>query len=136
MIDPTFSKVYRLLVISFESEGDRNSFSKYYTPTVEIKDFNVLVNPNAFFDIFIRNKEEAYEEIIEMSRNNDYTTGNLLDYEYFSKHYKLIAIDLSKQVEFENPDVKQQSLREMKVQQRSLLLRKKKKPLLISHKIL
>ena len=43
-----------------------------------------------------------------MGRNNDYTTGNLLDYEYFSNCYKLIAIDLSKQIELENPDLKQQ----------------------------
>ena len=43
-----------------------------------------------------------------MGRKSDYTTGNLLDYEYFSKHYKLIAIDLSKQIELENPDLKQQ----------------------------
>ena len=43
-----------------------------------------------------------------MGRNNDYRTGDLLDYEYFSKHYKLIAIDLSKQIELENPDLKQQ----------------------------
>ena len=43
-----------------------------------------------------------------MSRNNNYTTGNLLDYEYFSKHYKLIAIDLSQQIGLENPDLKQQ----------------------------
>ena len=43
-----------------------------------------------------------------MGRNNDYTTVNLLDYLYFSKHYKLIAIDLSKQIELENPDLKQQ----------------------------
>ena len=43
-----------------------------------------------------------------MGRNNDCTTGNLLDYEYFSKYYKLIAIDLSKQIELENPDLKQQ----------------------------
>ena len=56
----------------------------------------------------IKNGEETYEQIIEMGRNNDYTTGNLLDYEYFSKHYKLIAIDLSKQIELENPDLKQQ----------------------------
>ena len=42
-----------------------------------------------------------------MGRNNDYTTENLLDYEYFSKHYKLIAIDLSEQIELENPDLKQ-----------------------------
>ena len=44
-----------------------------------------------------------------MSRNNYYTTGNLLDYEYFSKHYKLIAIDMRKQIELENPaNLKQQ----------------------------
>ena len=43
-----------------------------------------------------------------MGRNNDYRTGNLLDYEYFSKHYKLIAIDLNKQIELKNPDLKQQ----------------------------
>ena len=43
-----------------------------------------------------------------MSRYNDYTTGNLLDYEYFTDHYKLIALDLSKQIELENPHLKQQ----------------------------
>ena len=42
-----------------------------------------------------------------MSKNNDYTTGNLLDDEYFSNHYKLVAIDLSRQIESENPDLKQ-----------------------------
>ena len=42
-----------------------------------------------------------------MVRNNDYTTGNLLDYEYFSNHYKLIGIDLRKQIELENSDLKQ-----------------------------
>ena len=56
----------------------------------------------------IKNKEEAYETNIEMSKKSDYTTGNLLDYEYFSKHYKLIAIHLSKQTEFENLDLRQQ----------------------------
>ena len=44
---------------------------------------------------------------MEMGRNSDYTTGSLLDYEYFLKHYKLIAIELSKQIESENPDLKQ-----------------------------
>ena len=56
----------------------------------------------------IKNKEEAYKQIIKSGRNNDYTTGSLLDYEYFPKHYKLIAIDLTKQTELENPDLKQQ----------------------------
>ena len=44
-----------------------------------------------------------------MSKNNDYTAGNLLDYEYFKEHYQLIAIDLSKQIELENPDLTQQT---------------------------
>ena len=43
-----------------------------------------------------------------MGRNNDYTTGNLLDYEYFSKHCRLIAIDSSRQIELEIHDIKQQ----------------------------
>ena len=55
----------------------------------------------------IKNDEETSEQIIEMGRNNNYTTGSLLDYEYLSKHYKLIAIDLSKQIELENSDLKQ-----------------------------
>ena len=43
-----------------------------------------------------------------MGKNNDYTTDNLLDYKYFSKHYKLIAVDLSKQIELVNSDLKKQ----------------------------
>ena len=42
--------------------------------------------------------------IIQLITNNDYRIDNLLDYEYFSKRSKLIAIDLSKQIELENPD--------------------------------
>ena len=108
LIDPTFTKVNRLFVLSFENEDDRRSFSKYYVPNVQIKDFNVLIDGKNVFDKSIKNEEETYEQIIEMERNNDYTTDNLLDYEYFPKHYKLIAIDLSKQIELENPDLKQQ----------------------------
>ena len=47
----------------------------------------------------VKSKEETYKKIIEISKSNDYTICNLLDYEYFSKHYKLIPIDLSKKVE-------------------------------------
>ena len=107
-IDPTSTKVNRLFVLSFENKNDRTSFSKNFVPDVQIKDFNVLINEKIFLDMSIKNGEETYEQIIEMERNNDYKAGNLLDYEYFSKHYKLIAIDLSKQTELENPDLKQQ----------------------------
>ena len=44
LIDPTFTKVNRLLVLSFENEHDRTSFSKYYVPNVQIKDFNVFID--------------------------------------------------------------------------------------------
>ena len=56
----------------------------------------------------MKTKEEAYEKIMSIIKNNDDTSGNLLDYEYFSKHQKLIAINLSKQFELENPDLRQQ----------------------------
>ena len=107
LIDPTFTNMNRLFVLTFENEDDRTSFSKYYLPKIEIKDFNVLIDGKPFFEIPVKNKEEGYEAVIEMTKNDNCTTGNLLDYEYFKDHYKLIAIDLSKQIELENPDLKQ-----------------------------
>ena len=92
------TKVNRVLVLLFKNEDDRISFSKYYVPNVEKKDFTVLIDGKRFFDIPIKN-DKAYEQIIEMGSNNDYTTGSLLDYEYFSNHCRLIAIDLSKKTE-------------------------------------
>ena len=49
LIDPTFTKINRLFVLSFENEEDRTSFSKYYLPKVEIKGFNVLIDGKKFF---------------------------------------------------------------------------------------
>ena len=109
VIDPTFTKVNKLFVLSFDNKDVRTSFSKYYTATFEIKGSNVLIDQKWFFDTPMKSKEQAYKPIIEMGKTNDYATGNLLDYEYYSKHYKLIAIDLSMQTELvENPDLKQQ----------------------------
>ena len=108
LIDSTFTIMNRLFVLSCENENDRTSLSKHYVPKVEIKDFNKLIDGKPFFNIPMENKEEAYEQIIEMSKNNDYTTGNLLYYESFSKHYRLIVIDLSTQIELKSLDLKQQ----------------------------
>ena len=105
LIDPTFTKVNRLFVLLFENENDRRPFSRYYVPNVQIKGFNVLIDVKRFFEMPIKNGEETYKQIIEMGTTNDYTTDNLLDYEYFSKHYKLFAIDLSKKIETENPNL-------------------------------
>ena len=134
-IDPTFTNVNRLFALFSENFI---SFKKYYVPKIEIKNFNMLIDRKPFLEIPVKNKE-AYEAIIEISRKNDYITENLLDHEYFSKHYKLIAIDMSKKIELENPDLKQkislESLNKI-VQQCLLLLRKKNKPPLLSGKIL
>ena len=100
LIDPTFRNINRLFVLSFKNDNDdptRNYFDDYYMVLVEIQDFNALIDNKPFFDQPVKNKKEAYEKLIERSRNDDYTTGNLLDYLYHKKYYKLIGIDLSRQ---------------------------------------
>ena len=109
LIDPIFSNVNRLFVSSFENEDDKTSYYKYYMPSVEIKDYNVLIDGNAIFELPIKNIEETYENINQITDHSGYyTRGNLLDYEYFKEHYRLIATDLSKQIELETKDIKQQ----------------------------
>ena len=98
-----------MFFLAYQNADDRQSFSQFYLPRVMVKDYNVIIDKLAFFDLPIKTEEEAYEKIIDISRNNEFTTGNLLDYDYFKKHYKLIAIDLSKQhVLQENDDLIQQ----------------------------
>ena len=100
-----------MFVLSFErtagksntTKDHRDTFSHYYVPNIEIKDFNILIDGKSFFDLPVKNEEEAYEKIIEMSKNNDYTTGKLLDFAYFKENYRLIAIDLSKQTKLKDP---------------------------------
>ena len=121
LIDPTFTNVNRLFVLAYQNVDDRQSHDEFYLPKIMVKDYNVIIDKLAFFDLPIKTEEvaffdlpikteeEAYEKIIDISRNNEHTTGNLLDYDYFKKYYKLIAIDLSKQqVLQENEDLIQQ----------------------------
>ena len=97
-----------MFVLAYQNVDDRQSFSQSYLPNVMVKDYNVIIDKLAFFDLPIKTEEEAYEEIIDISRKNEYTTGYLLDYDYVKKYYKLIAIDLSKQqVLQENEDLVQ-----------------------------
>ena len=133
LIDPTVSDVNRLFVLFFQNEDDRTSYCKYYASSVEIKDYNVLIDGNAFFELPVKNIEETYEKIIKITDHSGYYTKvNLLDSEYFKELYKLIAIDLSKQIELENKDIKQQinfigNLERIMVLLCSLSLRKVKK---------
>ena len=83
--------------MAFPNEEDRRSFSKYYTPTVEIKDYNVIIDGEPFYEIPIKNKEENYKAITKLNRNDLLRTGNEFNFDYFSENCKIIAIDLSKQ---------------------------------------
>ena len=109
LVDPTFTNVNRLFVLAYQNTDDRQSISNFYLPKVMAKVYNVIIDKLAFFDLHIKTEEEAYDKIIDISRNNEYATGNLLDYDYFRKHYKLIATDLIKQqVLQENEDLIQE----------------------------
>ena len=106
LIDPVFTNVNRLFVSSFarsDATDNRDTFLDYYVPNVDIKDFNVLIDGKSFFDFPVKSKEEAYKKVMDMSNNNDETTGDLLDFAYFKKNYRLIAIDLSKQTKLKDP---------------------------------
>ena len=103
LIDPTFTNVNRVFVLSLPRNNNTDSryaFSNYYVPEVKVNDFNVLIGGKSFFDLSVKNDEEAYEKIID---NSGYSTGNLLDYAYYKKHYRLIATDLSKQTKLKDP---------------------------------
>ena len=79
------------------TQKTRNSFDMYYKPLVKIKIFIALIENKPFFDQPLKNKQEPYEKRIGMWKNDDYTTGNLLDYLYHQKYYKVIGKDLSRQ---------------------------------------
>ena len=85
--------------MSVKDDDSRESNNQFYLPTVQIKDYNVIIDERNFFDQPIKNDLKTYDNIkkIVTSQDDDYTTGWLLDYSYFKKYYKLIAIDLSKQ---------------------------------------
>ena len=99
LVEPSFQGVNRLFVLAFENGNQRTSYGRYYLPTVEIKDYNIMINGEYFFDQPIKNNKVAYENIrkIATGQGDDYTTGCLLDYSYFADTYKMIAVDLSKQ---------------------------------------
>ena len=48
-------------------------------PLVEIKDSNALIDSQSLFDQPVKNKQEAHEKLLEMSKTNDTATKNLLD---------------------------------------------------------
>ena len=94
LTDPSFQGVNRLFVLPFENRAQKTSCKRYYLPTKEIKSY-VMIDGQNFFDQPIRNNLITYDNIrkIETGQGDDYTTGCLLDYNYFKNNYKMIALD-------------------------------------------
>ena len=82
LVEPSFQGVNRLFVLAFENDDDRTIDDKYYLPTIEIKDYNIMINGENFFDQPIKHKKTTYENIRKIAtvQGDDYTTGFLLDY--------------------------------------------------------
>ena len=99
LVEPSFQGVNILFVLAFENDEQRKSNKRYYVPNVEIKDYNVIIDGKNCFDQPVKNGKVTYENIRKTTngQGDDYTTGCLLDYTYFKKYYKMIAVDLSKQ---------------------------------------
>ena len=99
LVEPSFQGVSRLFVLAFENDDDRTSDDEYYLPKVEIKDYNIVINGENFFDQPIKKNKITYDNIrkIAIGQGDDYTTRCLLDYPYFTDTYKMIAVDLSKE---------------------------------------
>ena len=99
LIEPSFQGVNRLFVLAFENNTQRTSSKGYYLPNIEIKNYNIMINAENFFDQPIKDNKVTYENIrkVAIGKGDNYTTGCLLDYPYFRDNYKMIAVDLSRQ---------------------------------------
>ena len=81
----------------------RNGRRKHYLPRIDLEKYNVIIDGRNFSDNPIESDIEKYRELkkVMIGKGEDYTTGSLLDFNYFDKHYKLVAVDLSKQKELD-----------------------------------
>ena len=106
-LDPSFQGVNRLFLMAYSradnNQATRNGQQKYYLPRIDLNKYNVIINGRYFYDNPIESDIEKYIELkkVMTGKGEDYTTGYLLDYDYFKKNYKLVAVDLSKQKELD-----------------------------------
>ena len=105
-LDPSFQGVNRLFVMAYNGangQPTRNGQRKYYLQRISLNKYNAIIDGRNFYDNPIESDIEKYRELknVIIEKGEDYTTGSLLDYNYFDKHYKLVAVDLSKQKELD-----------------------------------
>ena len=105
-LDPSFQGVNRLFVMAYNRANDqptRNGQQKYYLPRIDLEKYNVIIDGRNFYDNPIESDIEKYRELkkVMIGKGEDYTTRSLLNFNYFDKYYKLVAVDLSKQKELD-----------------------------------
>ena len=105
-LDPSFQSVNRFFIMAYSraaGQPNRNSQQKYYLPRIDLKKYNVIIDGRNFYDNPVESDIEKYRELkkVMIGKGEDYTTGYLLDFNYFLRHDKLIAVDLSKQKELD-----------------------------------
>ena len=105
-LHPSFQGVNRLFLMAYnrvDGEPTRNGQRKYYLPRIGLNKYNVIIDGRNFYDNPIESDFEKYRELkkVMLGKGEDYTTRSLLHYNYFDKHYKLVAVDLSKQKELD-----------------------------------
>ena len=85
------------------NRAQRDIHRKYFLPRVDITNYNLLIDERNFYDQPVSDQIKKYDEVrkIATGKGDGYTTGCLLDYQYFKDHYQLIAVDLSKQKELD-----------------------------------
>ena len=105
-LDPSFQGVNTLFVMAYNranGQPTRNGRRKYYLPRIDLEKYNVIIDGRNFYDNPIESDIEKYRELkkVMIGKEEDYTTGSLLDFNYFDKCYKLVTVDLSKQKELD-----------------------------------
>ena len=103
-LDPSFQGVNRLFFMAYnrvDGQPSRNGQRKYDLPRTSLNKYNVIIDGRNFYDNPIESDIEKYRKLkkVMIGKGEDYTSGSLLDFNYFDKHYKLVAVDLSKQKE-------------------------------------
>ena len=101
-LESNFVGVSRLIVLVYPNQNDEsNRFfaQKYYLSKGIIKNYNVIINWKIVYNQAVDSDIKRYEEIrkLETGQGEDYATGCLLVYEYIKNHYRLIAVNLSRQ---------------------------------------
>ena len=105
-LDPSFQGVNRLFAMAYNranGQPTRNGPQKYYLPRIELNKYNVIIDGRNFYNNPIESDIKKYRELkkVMIGKGEDYTIGSLLDFNYFDKLYKLVAVDLSKQKELD-----------------------------------